>query len=520
MKNATAIATEQAATLTRLLKPDAKLPQRLTLSLYFIVLATTFALITPIGYGFDEDHHLQYVSYVARTGCIPNQDIPEQSVRIEGHQPPLYYFLAAGWLRLIGTHDAVLGCHFLRLMSVLLASFNLALVFRVAAYFPLTGPWQLAPTLLVATLPQFAFVSGMVSNDSLANLLATAVICSLLAIHARPIQWTAYITLGCSLGLGIITKKTTFFLVPGAGVVFICWLWQNHEQRLLIALPGVVAIALCAVLSGWWFVRNHNLYGEWFGTEMEARSLNYAWSQQRNAPDTIFAPTLAYFTGTFNEAMFDDLQSVPAFLSEAFLTIPALMPFCVGMITVFIVGTLGVVYAWRVNRSLLKPTVTLVAVPGCICIVLGLYVLSSWYTSWYTFGDFWQLYLSAICHLGAYGIELPFGLYLAYGCMLLIALGGLVRYLRCHSLRDISIVVAIIFICISFAGVVYYNTMYNQAQGRLLFPALPLIAALTSLGLQTILSNRHKWLQVLTVGCIAGVVLASDALSVVMACLH
>jgi 4-amino-4-deoxy-L-arabinose transferase-like glycosyltransferase len=499
------------------------LAQRLALLLYFILLATTFALITPIGYGFDEDHHLQYVSYVARTGCIPNQDIAEQSVPIEGHQPPLYYFLAAGWLRVIGTRDAVVGCHLLRLISVLLATFNLALVFRVAAYFPLTGPWRLAPSLFVATLPQFAFVSGMVSNDSLANLMATAVICSLLAIHARPLQWTAYLSLGCSLGLGIITKKTTFFLVPGAGVVFICCLWQNQGQRLLIVLRGVVAIALCAVLSGWWFVRNQHLYGEWFGTEMEARSLNCAWSQQRNAPDTIVTPTLAYFTGRVNEAMFNDLQSVPAFVSEAFLTIPALMPFCVGMVTVFMVGTLGIVYAWRVNRSLLKPTVALVAVPGFICIVLGLYVLSSWYTSWYAFGsrhDFGRLYSSAICEFAAYGIELPFGLYLAYSCMLLTALVGLVQYVRCHSVRDMSIVVAIIFICSSFAGVVYYNTMYNQAQGRLLFPALSLIAALMSLGLQTIGSNRHKWLQVLTVACITGVVLASDAVSVVMACLH
>ena len=74
---------------------------------YFVALATTFAVITPAGFGFDEDHHLRYVSYVARTGLIPNQDVADQSIPYEGHQPPLYYFLAAGCLRALGTLAAL-----------------------------------------------------------------------------------------------------------------------------------------------------------------------------------------------------------------------------------------------------------------------------------------------------------------------------------------------------------------------------------------------------------------------------
>ena len=221
---------------------------------YFAALATTFAFITPIGSGFDENGHLNYVGYVARTGHIPNQYIAEQSVPLEGHQPPLYYFLAAGCLRVLGTHDALAGGYLLRLVSVLLATFNLALVFRIAAYFPLTGCWRLAPALFVATLPQFAFVSGMVSNDSLANLMAAAVICSLLAIHARPLEWPAYISLGCCLGLGITYQKDHLLLdTRGAGIVVGYVLWQTHGQRRLIVLRSVGAIAVCVMLSGWWF---------------------------------------------------------------------------------------------------------------------------------------------------------------------------------------------------------------------------------------------------------------------------
>ena len=78
-------------------------------------------------------------------------------------------------------------------------------------------------------------------------------------------------------------------------------------------------------------------------------------------------------------------------------------------------------------------------------------------------------------------------------------------------------VMAIVFVMICFAGVVYYNTLYNQAQGRFLFPVLPLIAVLVTLGLQTLLSNRQKWVQVLVVAGIIGLAVVSDAVSVAMA---
>ena len=155
-------------------------------------------------------------------------------------------------------------------------------------------------------------------------------------------------------------------------------------------------------------------------------------------------------------------------LSEA-LTIPALMPFCMGMVVVFTVGTLGTVYAWRVNRSLVMPAATVIAVPGFIVVVCGLYFLSSWYTP----GDFaWPLFSSAICHFASRDLELPLGLYLAYGCMLLAALVGLVQYVRHQRSCDIPTVMALIVIGMSVASVVYYNTLVGLAQGRFLFPGL------------------------------------------------
>jgi succinate-acetate transporter protein len=67
---------------------------------------------------------------------------------------------------------------------------------------------------------------------------------------------------------------------------------------------------------------------------------------------------------------------------------------------------------------------------------------------------------------------------------------------------------------------VYYNALVGLAQGRFLFPVLSLIAVLVALGLQTVLANRPRWLQLLTVAGMVGVVIACDAWSVAMTCVH
>jgi 4-amino-4-deoxy-L-arabinose transferase-like glycosyltransferase len=471
---------------------------------YFVALSSTFALITPVGRGFDEDHHLDYVSYVARTGAIPNQYIEDESIEYEGHQPPLYYFLAAACLRLLGASDAAANFHFLRFMSVLLATFNLALVFRMSAWFPLNGFWQLAPGLLVATLPQFGFVSGMVSNDSLANLLATAAICSLLAIHAEPLRWAEYLRFGCWLGLGILTKKTIMFLIPGAAIVVGYALWQVHGKQGRILLRALGAMAVCVILSGWWFVRNHQLYGEWLGTTMEARSMHFIFY-----PKPLWSP---YFIGRFS-----DVRLARLLFFETLVAFPALVPFCVGVLIVFVAGLLDRLYAWHANRRPLMPAGIVIAAPAFVFIALSLCFVCGWYSS----GDFfWQLYLSAFCHLASYDLELPFGLYLAYGCVLLASLIGLVQYMWRERLRDMRTVLAVTWVSMCFAGIVYYNTMYNQAQGRFLFPVLSLIAVLVALGLQTLLTNRQRWVQTASVTAIVGIAMLGEGVAVAMAYAH
>src|ERR1700731_430963 len=75
------------------------LSTRLSLVLLFVAyvpLALTFSLLTRAYAGDDEAAHTAYIEYVVRHDSIP------RIAGGESQQPPLYYFLAAGWQHLLG----------------------------------------------------------------------------------------------------------------------------------------------------------------------------------------------------------------------------------------------------------------------------------------------------------------------------------------------------------------------------------------------------------------------------------
>jgi Dolichyl-phosphate-mannose-protein mannosyltransferase len=484
---------------------------RIVIVVYFVGFASAFAFLTPIGSGFDEWNHLAYASYVARTGRIPNQYVAQEAIHFEGHQPPLYYFLAAGGLHLIHDGDAAedfrpdvavraldrRAAYVLRSLSVTLATLNLLLVFRVASYFPLAGLWRCFPAAFIATLPQFAYVSCSVNNDNLANLTATAAIVFLLEIMARPARVKPYLFFGCCLGLGLLTKKTSLFLVPAAAVQFAYLLWKASGERVPLLLRFTAAGLTCAVISGWLFVRNHQLYGDWLGTQMEEKTLQYLVDKK-----PLWAP---YFVGRLPGTLPE-----PGFLLTLFQALAPLLPLALVLGAMGLAGAAGIVRAMRCRRRPGAGTILLFLAPGVGASGLFYWVLASWYVP----GEFGGRFCSsAIGFFGSWEAQLPTVVYLFYAGLLSAALGGLGLRLRQQRFRfDGFTGLAVLLIASCFVGVLYYNTFYSQAQGRFLFPVLSLLGVLVALGLRGLLAYlRRRSSQILAFSLILGAFLASDA---------
>ncbi len=298
--------------------------------LLFITLGLGYDSLTPIFENSDETLHYPYVKHLADGRGLPLA-IPGQRWNQEGTQHPLYYAIVAAttfWINtdnltehlqlnphwrftevrtlindnqnrvLHGPMDAwpyqraALAIHLGRWWSLFFGAVTVACTFLLARHlFPQNLPLVITATALTAFNPQFIRVSATVSNDSLSAALTTLAVLlafkftdpkqsthqstnSSFTIHHSQFPNKPYlfpILLGLLTALALLTKLsalTTLFLV--AFIVFwrLFFLGELHQSPLKIVTRWLtIIIAITIALTGWWFWRNYQLYGEWLATE-------------------------------------------------------------------------------------------------------------------------------------------------------------------------------------------------------------------------------------------------------------
>ena len=282
----------------------------------YLALALTFTLLTRAYEADDEGAHADYVEYVVRHHSIPHIDVANGG---ESHQPPLYYLLEAGWQEVLGIpafvpqlafvkgpigpnhlvlshnyttaqHQDAVHLHELRLLSVLFGLGTVLLTYAGARVIGLSQTVALSGGLFVALLPRELVLSTDLTNDALIiPLCALALVLFLLAERARSegrrgrrrlhLLW-----MGLALGAGAITK---FSGLPVAGILLalafvpsVTWSRStgqvsateptgspSESNRHLGVAPrflvdGLIAVIGFLAVSGWWFIRNRILYGQ------------------------------------------------------------------------------------------------------------------------------------------------------------------------------------------------------------------------------------------------------------------
>ncbi len=180
--------------------------ERLRLALVLAVAAisvTLFATVTPYGRGPDEFRYYADIAKTARTGRVANST---------GH-PPLYT-VAARLPYALGS--SITGrAYLIRLGGVVLAVGIVLLAYLTAA--ELFGEGSLGrwlPPLIVALLPQFAFVSAMINSDALLALLTAALIYLCVRLMRRGATPSVLIELAGVIVLGGFAKQRFLVLLP------------------------------------------------------------------------------------------------------------------------------------------------------------------------------------------------------------------------------------------------------------------------------------------------------------------
>lgn len=221
-----------------------------------LALGVLYALVVQAGLPYDEPSHWATVLYYANHHRLPVLGSP--GVTYEAQMGPVAYTLDAILFHL--AHGAgsstETAFHVVRLVGV--AEF-VVVVIIVGELVKLLVPWTWASVAALAVFalnPMLLAMSSSVQNDTLALLLGLlAVMIVLTRLDVRPEAGWALVA-GTVAGLAVLTKLTAWAVV----VVVPIWLAWRYRGAAVKAIGSFVAAAL--VVSGWWFVRNIELYGD------------------------------------------------------------------------------------------------------------------------------------------------------------------------------------------------------------------------------------------------------------------
>ncbi|NNJ09355.1 hypothetical protein EKD04_003335 [Chloroflexales bacterium ZM16-3] len=287
----------------------------LSLLVLFLALCGVYNANVPLGEGPDEPGHLAYVLFLAREWRLPVQRTTptESDVPGEGHQPPMAYLLdapAVAWLpaddrQIVLTANRAFvwaggdqAAAFMRGSREYWPWQGSTLVWRIArAVSALWGaatvlctylaaralwPGRRSPPLLAAALvafnPQFIFSCALVSNDPLLAALGTAILwrCLALARRSTP-NWPGFVVIGLLFGLAQLTKQSALLLGPL--LIWASWRAARGDLRRMTGYTLAWGLT-SALVAGWWYLRNWQLYGDLFGASMfsaEFAGQPFAW---------------------------------------------------------------------------------------------------------------------------------------------------------------------------------------------------------------------------------------------------
>lgn len=283
----------------------------LVIAALFIGLAAGFARSVPIFEASDEAEHFVYVHHILERGALPviqsreqmaNQDDPILRWSNQSHHPPLYYLAASAlvfwterddvadylvpneliFLRDVTANNANKWLHrydeprsdthvalfILRAANALLGLGTLLLVYLSTRELHESRWFALLTTAFVASIPTFVVVHSSVSNDPLLIFLYSAGLLWLLRRWNRgTLRLRDHVLMGLILGGLGLTKLTGLSLGGLLVLVLLLGVWRKKWRWRGALRSLAIMLGMTALLAGWWYVRNAQLYGDLLALE-------------------------------------------------------------------------------------------------------------------------------------------------------------------------------------------------------------------------------------------------------------
>jgi hypothetical protein len=239
----------------------------------FLVLAYLYVWVVQPRYGPDEPRHFNYVKRLVEKRQLPLvvKDESGRDVEADGahtHHPPLYHLLVSPLFLLArpwgerGQYLAIKAFSpILLLLSLLLFLGTLRRVFPDRPFALATG------FAVVALLPEFQLLAGVMNNDALAILMGSLFFWMLIRAWDDPPDARNALLTGLVMALFANSKAQGLTLAPLWAVTLFFRAARSPERRTGFLRDMALGYGVLLLLGTWWYARNHVLYGEWVKME-------------------------------------------------------------------------------------------------------------------------------------------------------------------------------------------------------------------------------------------------------------
>ena len=296
---------------------------RLIIAVAFVALSVIYSFATPIFEKNDEESHAWFAWHLANGGDLPVQvpGLPESPLQREGSQPPLYYWMAAAvmgrfdlsdfWIqqqpnqspsfspyapsnknlllitpqkRAFNYEKTTLATVALRLLGIIPGLLTIWFVYPIAQTVTRDKRVALLAMGLTAFNPMFLQVMTALGNDGLVIALSTLSLHVILGAVTADTNENGFspariAVIGVLIGLASLSKVSGLLLLPiaAAGILGRALMQPERmpfgRRAAAVFAQGMGVLGLWALIAGWWYLRNLQLYGDFTGTSIMARMM-------------------------------------------------------------------------------------------------------------------------------------------------------------------------------------------------------------------------------------------------------
>jgi hypothetical protein len=231
---------------------------------WLIGLALFNALSYPPWKGFDTQEHIDYIRYVALTWRFP---LATQGWSM--YHPPLFYTLAAALYASLSGNIETIQMSALKVVQLIPAASCVGSVLcaylSLRTLYPDDRQMQLLGVSVAAFLPMNLYMTGMITNETLAAFTISLAVYLLLRVgFEKELTGREVCLLGIVNGLALLTKFTAFFMFVTTGTILLMRIF-GHPPLRRRRLAHLMLFKLCTVsVCGWFYLRNIVEFGKPF----------------------------------------------------------------------------------------------------------------------------------------------------------------------------------------------------------------------------------------------------------------